>query len=418
MTVGAPPGRRLGPAFGRLWGVSLGSNLADGFGATAAPLLAATLTRDPLLVSLLGVAQYLPWLLFGVLSGSVVDGFDRRRVAAVACGVRAVVAGAVCLLVATDHMIIAMLIAMMFVFGVLETVADGSVQAMVPSVVERSRLVRANSRIQSTEVVAQTFVAAPLAGVLFAVAAALPFLIHSASFALAAVLVITLPLSAARAADRYAEGGDAAGGEVEPGSARRLAGLAEGVRFLVAHRLLRDLWIVNIVLGVFVMVAQAVLVLFVLDVLDLPEALYGVFVMTAAVGAVAGALAAPRLVGHLGRGWMLIGSVGVTSAGFAICGLAPHVVVAGVGFLLVGLGVAAWNVVAVTLRQELVPGHLLGRVHGAWRSLGWGLMPLGTLAGGLLGRIDLRLPMIVGAIGIALAGVVFRRSLLVLPRSD
>ncbi|WP_158564098.1 MFS transporter [Jiangella anatolica] len=164
MTVAAPSARGLGPAFARLWGAAVGSNLADGFAATAAPLLAATLTRDPVLISLVGVAQFLPWLLLGLPAGGLVDRFDRRRVAALACGVRAVLAAVVCLLVATDRLAIAVLIAAVFLFGAFETLSDGSLQAMVPAVAGRDRLVRANSRFQATEVVAQNFVAAPLGG--------------------------------------------------------------------------------------------------------------------------------------------------------------------------------------------------------------------------------------------------------------
>lgn len=409
MTAAVRSSPRLGPAFTRLWGATLGGNLADGFASTAAPLLAATLTRDPVLISLLGVAQFLPWLLFGVLSGSVVDRFDRRRVAAVACGIRAVVAGLVCLLVATDSMVIAILIAAVFVFGAFETVADGALQAMVPSVVGRDGLVRANSRFQGTEVVAQSFVAAPLAGVFFAVAAALPFVFHSASYALAAVLVLTLPVSAARSAEAH--------GEAPPERVGRHS-LAEGIRFLAGHPVLRRLWGVNVVLALFNSLAQAVFVLYVLEVLGLPEAVYGVFAMTAAVGAVLGAVAGPRLVRRGGRGAVMIGSVLVTGASYVLCGLAPHVVVAGVGLLLVGGSVSVWNIVSITLRQELVPGRLLGRVHGAWRTLGWGLMPVGTFAGGLLGAVDLRLPFIVGGIGIAAAGMIGARSLSVLSKND
>ncbi|SDU53931.1 MFS transporter [Jiangella alkaliphila] len=407
MTVAAPA-RGLGPAFTRLWGAAVGSNLSDGFAATAAPLLAASLTRDPVVISLVGVAQFLPWLLFGVLSGSVVDRFDRRRVAAVACGVRAVVAATLCLLVATDTMVIAVLIAAVFVFGAFETVADGSLQAMVPAVAGRDGLVRANSRFQATDTVAQNFVAAPLAGVLFAVAAALPFVVHSAGYLVAAVLVLTLPLSAARA--------PRADGEAKEPLTRR--SLAEGIRFLAGHPLLSRLWAINVVLAMFNALAQAVFVLYVLERLDLAPAVFGVFAMAAAVGAVLGALIVPRLARRFRRGPVMLAAVLVTGTSYALCGFVPHPVAAAAGMVTVGGSVAAWNVVSITVRQELVPSRLLGRVHGAWRTFGWGLMPVGTFAGGLLGAVDLRLPFIVGGIGIAAAGLVVHRTLLVLSDTD
>ncbi|WP_162605472.1 MFS transporter [Jiangella ureilytica] len=411
MTVEAARDRRLGPSFTRLWGAAIGSNLSDGFAATAAPLLAATLTRDPVLISLVGVAQFLPWLLLGVLSGSVVDRYDRRRVAAVACAVRAVVAAGVCVLVATDTMVMAVLVAAVLVFGAFETVADGSMQAMVPSIAGRdgdgARLVRANSRLQGTEVVAQNFVAAPLAGVLFAVAAALPFVAHSAGYVLAAVLVLMLPIGAGRA-----HRGD------QPKEKVTRRSLAEGIRFLAGHPVLSRLWALNIVLAMLNALAQAVFVLYVLELLDLPEAVYGVFAMAAAVGAVLGALVAPRLIRRLGRGRVMLGSVLLTGTSYALCGFVPHVAAASAGLVIVGGSVAAWNIVSITVRQELVPDRLLGRVHGAWRTFGWGLMPVGTLLGGLLGSIDLRLPFIVGGMGIAAGGLLLGRTLSVLSKTD
>jgi MFS family permease len=90
----------LGRNFNRFWAGSLSSNLADGLMLTALPLIAAMLTNDPLLVSLLAVARFLPWLLFGLFAGAIVDRVDRVRLmvgvnvarAALIAGLAAVVA--------------------------------------------------------------------------------------------------------------------------------------------------------------------------------------------------------------------------------------------------------------------------------------------------------------------------------------
>ncbi len=243
---------------------------------------------------------------------------------------------------------------------------------------------------------------------LFAVAAALPFVVHSAGYLVAAVLVLTLPLSAARA--------PRADGEAKEPLTRR--SLVEGIRFLAGHPLLSRLWAINVVLAMFNALAQAVFVLYVLERLDLAPAVFGVFAMAAAVGAVLGALIVPRLVRRFRRGPVMLAAVLVTGASYALCGFVPHPVAAAAGMVTVGGSVAAWNVVSITVRQELVPSRLLGRVHGAWRTFGWGLMPVGTFAGGLLGAVDLRLPFIVGGIGIAAAGLLVRRTLLVLSDTD
>ena len=92
---------------------------------------------------------------------------------------------------------------------------------------------------------------------------------------------------------------------------------------------------------------------------------------------------------------MAIGNVVFSASIFAI-GLAPQLWLAALGFFLSSVGVILWNVLVMSLRQSIIPGRLLGRVHGTWRTLLWGAMPIGSVLGGLLGRVDLSLPFLVG----------------------
>lgn len=78
----------LGRDFGKLWTAAAFSNLADGVGRTAVPLIATTLTRDPLLISVIGALAFVPWLVFGLPAGMIVDRFDRRLVMAIANTIR------------------------------------------------------------------------------------------------------------------------------------------------------------------------------------------------------------------------------------------------------------------------------------------------------------------------------------------
>ncbi len=260
--------------------------------------------------------------------------------------------------------------------------------------------------------VAQNFVAAPLAGVLFAVAAALPFVAHSAGYVLAAVLVLMLPLSAGRP-DR---------GAVEQKEKVTRRSLAEGIRFLAGHPGAAPR------LG-----AQR-------RPRDVQRARPRRCSSSTSSEAARPAGGRLRRVRHGRRrrwgcsapcrratGWSAgsacrpgHGDVGPRhrSCRDALCGFVPHVVAASAGLVFVGGSVATWNIVSVTRSAELVPSRLLGRCAAAWRTLGWRLMPVGALAGGLLGSVDLRLPFIVGGIGVAVAGLVVQRNLLVLSDSD
>jgi MFS family permease len=131
---------KLGPAFWRLWLSTASSNLGDGIAKTAFPLLAAVLTRDPVQVSLLTAAFFLPWLLFAMPSGAIVDRVDRSRAMSLANGVRAVIVGVLAIAIFGGSVSLAMLYVAAFALGAAETIADNAYRAVLPAVVERDQL--------------------------------------------------------------------------------------------------------------------------------------------------------------------------------------------------------------------------------------------------------------------------------------
>jgi MFS family permease len=90
----AVPTGRLGPDFRRLWTANAVSNLGDGVTLVAGPLLVASLTADPTAIAAAVLAQQLPWLLFSLVSGALVDRLDRRRLIVTVNLARAVVLAA------------------------------------------------------------------------------------------------------------------------------------------------------------------------------------------------------------------------------------------------------------------------------------------------------------------------------------
>ncbi len=122
------------------------------------------------------------------------------------------------------------------------------------------------------------------------------------------------------------------------------------------------------------------------------------------MGAILGGLANPVLIRRLGQLPSLIIAMAAEAAVFAGIGLAPDAYVAGLMMAGNGFFVTMWNVVTVSLRQRIVPAGLLGRVNSVYRMLGWGLMPLGAVAGGFVAHAGgLRAPYTVGGITLALA---------------
>jgi Na+/melibiose symporter-like transporter len=398
--------RRLGADFRNLFTANLGSSLGDGIARTAAPLLAVQLTSDPLLVAGVAALQMLPWLLFAIPAGLIVDAVDRRHALAMANTLRALLAVALLVLAATDTLTIWWLYVVIFLFGIGETVYDGAIRAIVPSIVPKALLPTANGRIEGAETVVQNFLAGPLTSVLFAVAVLIPLGANAAAYALAAVLAFALP--AVASGRQFAA----------PQPARREPwhrALAEGFRFIFGNRMLVILLFLSTFVGLCFSAATASFALFLIERLGLPEALFGAFLLTGAFGALVGSFIAAPLARRFGSGRTMAVANLVAIVPLIFAGLFPSLWVTGAVYFVTSVGVLVWNVHMMSLRQSIIPGRLLGRVHGSWRTVLWGSMPLGAVIGGFIGRVDLALPFIVGGGAATLAGIVFFRFLSRLP---
>ena len=399
----------LGAPFAQLWTASIASNLADGLGRTAVPLIATTLTRDPLLIAGISALAFVPWLLFGVLAGVIVDRVDRRFAMAAANVVRVLVASVIAFSIASDSLTIWLLYACVLVFGIGETVYDNATTAVIPSVVAKSGLERANSRMQAAELVVQNFIATPIAGVLFAVSVIIPVVSTAAGFLVAAVLALSMPVVAGRAVHDGGEPVARASVTVEA---------KEAISFVVAHKLLRTLIVLTSAIGALLSFAQAASILLFLDVFGVDVAAIGFVTAGVGLGALVGALIASRLVERFGRGRIMLAGSLVAGIGISVAGFAPSLWLAVLGYAIGAGGVSVWNVPWGALRQDIVPGRLLGRVTGIVRTVVWGLFPLATLIGGLVARIDLRLPFVVGGVLMIVVTLLAVKVLLSVPNAE
>lgn len=359
----------LGARFWRLYGASATANLADGIGRTALPLLAAAYTHNAVLISGLVTFSFLPWLLFALPSGALVDRVDRRYAMAAANVVRAAATGTLAVLVICSAANIAVLYAVAFALGAAETVYDSAVRAILPQVVQAENLDRANGWLTVEESLGQTFFGGPVGSVLFVVAAALPVAVNAGGFAAAAMLVLTL-----RGNFRV----------TRSSRTRVRADIAEGVRWLSRHALLREMTVISAVTAVANNMASGVLVLYVLDVLHLPSGDFGWIIVAAGVGALLGGVTTPPLARRFGRPIMLTAGAVLCAVLMGAMAFTENGFVAAALFGGYGAGVMVWNVLTMSLRQALIPVALFGRVQGAYRTVVWGAIPLGALAGGLL----------------------------------
>ncbi len=364
----------LGPEYRKLWAASAVSNLGDGITLVAGPLLAASLTRDPALVAGLTFAQRLPWLLFSLLSGALVDRLDRRRLMAAVDLFRTVVVGVLGIAVMLGWASLPLMYVAFFLLGTAETLFANASIAIMPAVVPKERLERANGRLFAAELSANEFAGPPIGGALFAAAAALPFLVDAGTFAASAALLLAL-----RGRFRVAAAEGPAGTTIA-------AEIAEGLAWLLRHRLLL---VLAIMLGAGNLTFSAtfsVLVLLAQDVLGLGSVGYGVLLTAGGVGGVLGSLLAERVGARLGTGRALFLVLLVQGPAFAVIALSGNPFVVGAMVAVEALAAFVWNVLTFALRQTLIPEGLLGRVISAYRLVGVGSGALGAVVGGLLAR--------------------------------
>jgi MFS family permease len=374
------------------------STLGDGMYLAALPLLAATLTRDPLPVAVVTVAGWLPWLLFALPAGALVDRLDRRRVMWSVDAGRALVVGALTVAVLAGWASIPLLAVAGFLVGAGQTLVENAAQAMVVAVVGRDpgRLERANGRLVASLTVGQQLAGPPLGSAAFAVAAWLPFLADAVSFAAGAGLVATI-------GGRFASDGGAAAGAAGRSMA---AEIAEGLRFLFGHRLLRAAVLLVSASNLAVMAGEAILVLFATDELGLDGRGYGLLLAAVALGGLPGSLLAHRVAERVPPGPLIVGGVLAGAAAMACFGLVTDPWLAGAAYAATGAVWGVWNVTLLSLRQAIVPDRLMGRVVGAIRLIGFGSIPIGALLGGVVARqLGLRAPFLLGAAVLALAAL-------------
>ena len=375
----APPDATgaLPPGFNRLLVSSIASNLGDGVRLTAFPLLAATITRDPLGVGAIAAATTAPWLL-GPIGGALVDRVDRGRLLVAGQVARALALALLGVAATTGAATLVQLYVVAVLVGLGEVLVDSATQAAVPTLVGPDRLERANGRLVAAETVTGDILGAPLGGILFAFGASLPFAFDAVTFLFSALVLATIRFPSPRDAD--------AGGDLVPPG-----GFWADVRLGLAHlwndRLLRPLAVVLALVNVALTGAFSILVLFALDDLGLDEAGYGVLVGIGALGGLVGSLSADRARRALGRGAALVLSTVLVTTGTAVVALAPSVPVATAGLvLLMGAG-GLFNVVGQSLRMAVIPTPLLGRVVASFRMIGLGGVPVGAFLGGFVARL-------------------------------
>ena len=362
------------PAWGRglrwLLASSWTSNLGDGISLAAGPLLVASRTDDPFLVSLAVLLQQLPWLVFGLHAGALADRVDRRLVVVVVDLVRAGVLGVLALSLATETVSIAVVLAALFLLGTAEVFADTASATLLPMLVAHQDLALANARLQTGFVTMNQLAGPPLGALLFVVGVAVPFAAQALLVGLGALLVSRVVLP------------------VAPASQRRpvRTEIAEGCRWVLHHAAVRTLVLTIFIFNITYGAAWSVLVLYARDRLGLTEVGYGLIVTVMAGGGLLGALGYGALTRRVSLGAIMrVGLVIETLTHLALA-LTTTPAVAFVVFAVFGVHAFVWGATSTAVRQRMVPRELQGRV-GSVHSLGsYGGLVAGAAVGGVLAQ--------------------------------
>jgi MFS family permease len=369
------------------------SMTGDGMLVAAAPLAAATLSRDPADIGFVAAASTAAWLVFGIPAGAFVDRWDLRRTMIVSDLVRAAVLGGLAVLIVTGRASIGSLAAAVFGVGVATCFFTPAGVALLRDVVgsDRRALTAANGRFWSIDAVGRSLAGPPLGAWAFGLARALPFFADAVSFALSALLLRFVP--------------------TRPRTVAPVRGgldIGVGVRFIAADRVLRGLALSAFAFNFAYFTAFAPFVLYAQDRLGIGVPGFGLLLACGAAGSIVAGVAAARVIG--GRPALTVYAYVFVAqaAAWLTVWLVPTPVAAGIGLAVIGAAAAIGTVAGQATRQLATPPGRLGRVAAVHRIASSGGGTLGALAGGFLATADAQAPFI-AAVAVMGAAVIYIR---------
>ena len=376
---------RLGTNFRWLFASAVVNNIGDGVVIAAGPLLVASQTRDPFLVSLALLFEYLPVFLFGIIGGVIADRVDRKRMVVIANICRALVLAMLVATIVTHNVNIAAVLAALFLLGTAETFADSASSTILPGIVAREHLGTANARMQIPFVLLNQLVLPPVGAFLFVIGMALPFATDAAAYALGALLITriaTTPLERS----------------TEAVSIR--ADLVEGFRWLLNHPPMRTLALTIVTFNVTYGAAWSVLVLYAGDRLGMNEVGFGLLTTAIAAGGLAGVASYGWLERHFSLADIMRVGLLIETTTHLVLALTTSAAVA-LGMLVIfGAHAFVWGTTSTVVRQRSVPNEVLGRVGGIYRVAITGGIVVGTPIGGALAaRFGITAPFWFGFVG-------------------
>lgn len=391
--------RRLGRDFRWLLASSWTSNLGDGIARSAAPLLIASLTSSPILVAAGAMMQFLPWLLFGLLAGSVADHYDRRRLVMIANASRAVVVAALIAFLLTGNASVWIVLVVSFLYGTAEVFADSAGSTLLPMLVRPVDLGVGNARLQAGFLVGNQLAGPPLGAFLFALGSFWPFLVQVVCVSLAVLLISRIALTPIPPKE-----------DPEPGVAHQP--IREGLRWLRHNPPVRTLVLIILLFNVTWAAPWGILVLYATEHLGMGPVGFGVLTTASAIGGLLGTVSFGWLERHVSFATLM--RVCLTLEVLMHLAFALTTIPAVAFVIMFGFGAYAfvWGTISTTVRQRLVPMRLQGRIASVNMVGVFGGLVIGQGLGGMIAQAwGLTAPWWLAFAGAAVTLVIVWRSI-------
>jgi MFS family permease len=434
--AGAVPASRPAGAFRnrdftKLWAAATISLLGTQISQIAIPAIAVLLLHAaPFEVALLGTLEFLPFLLFTLPAGVWVDRLPRRRILITGDVGRALMLATIPIAWFSGVLTIWQLYAVGFVNGILTVFFDVADQSYLPTVLERDQLVDGNAKLQASMSIAQIIGQPFGGGVVGLLKGPLAVILDAISFLASALLVFTIRREERASRARPAAAGTAAeeagvapsagasvavelGAETEGDQTGPRPGIrtevAEGLRFVLGHRYLRNIAATTGLSNLFGNIVYAIYPVYAYLNLGLTPELVGLAGGGFGLGALVGAVTANRIAERIGVGPAIVTSIAVAEPALLLVPLATHetgVFLLALSGFIGSWGAVVYNVNQVSLRQAITPEPMLGRMNATMRFLVWGTIPIGQIVGGTIATItSTQTAVWIGALGALLAFV-------------
>lgn len=412
VTVTDPGSDRLGsqPGFATFWAAFTLSEFGTYITTVALQvLLVVDLNGSATDVGLVNSARWLPYLLFGLVAGVLVDRLRRRPVLVMTDLGRALLLGGIPLLAWFGQLTVPVLMAFMIVFGLMSLMNDAAHQSFLPRLVPRGLLTAANARLQQSDSAAQASAPVVAGGLVSWLGAPVAVLVDAVSYLVSGLLTATV---------RVADPSPGTGRSSRPSVVREAK---QGLSWVYRHRTLMPLAVSTHVWFLFSSMLGTIYVPFVLLRLELNALAVGVTLGLAGVGGLLGSSLSTRIAGRYGIAATIAGSRLLEAGGFALIALAPAIssgavewpawAILGAGQFLFGFGLGAEGPVEMSYRQSVTPDRLQGRMNSTMRSLNRAAVVVGAPAGGLIAdTLGPRPALWIGAFGLGLAAIALHMS--------